>query len=469
VNIRQIFLVILTFTPIFLMASLPQTGKKLKCVVIDAGHGGHDPGAVSTNKVKEKDITLNVALKLGKMIESNNPEVKVVYTRKTDVFVELHKRAAIANNNKADLFISIHCNSSKKSEPFGVETWVMGLHKSAANLEVAKKENGSILLEKNHAAKYDGFNPNSAEAYIIFSLFQNMYLNNSLSFANAIQNRFRNNLKLFDRGVKQAGFLVLYKTSMPSVLVEIGFLSNRKDEKYLSASHGQESLVFSLYQAFLDYKSSIEGIKTVANPDKPLLTYDQIKVEADTSKSNTSKTGNNSLNIDSLTTKFVDSKSKNERKNHKIDSTNCRKPRKMKTNLDVDSLTNNYVEKRPNIKQKIDSGALYKPGVKGSTNNDSISITFRVQFLSAPKAQDLTSKYFAALDDVYEYKQGDIFKYTAGKFGSIKEAVVYQSKMQSLGFADCFVVAFNKNERIPPSEATKILNRQNNSGDKSVN
>jgi len=464
VNIRQIFLVILTFTPLFLMASMPQTGKKIKCVVIDAGHGGHDPGAVSANKVKEKDITLKVALKLGKLIESNNSGVKVVYTRKTDVFVELHKRAAIANNNKADLFISIHCNSSKKSEPFGVETWVMGLHKSAANLEVAKKENGSILMEKDHAAKYDGFNPNSAEAYIIFSLFQNMYLNNSLSFANAIQNRFKNNLKLFDRGVKQAGFLVLYKTSMPSVLVEIGFLSNKKDEKYLAGAQGQESLVFSLYQAFLDYKSSIEGVKTAASPETPFLTYDQIKVEADTAKQNNPKNGNSTLNIDSLTTKFVDSKSKNDRKNHKIDSTSCRKPRKMKTNIDVDTLTRKFVEKRPNIKQKIDSVALYKPGAKTANNVDTVAITFRVQFLSAPKAQDINSKYFEALDDVFEYKQGAIFKYTAGKFSSIKEAVVYQSKMQSLGFADCFVVAFNNAERISPSEATKILNQRNNNG-----
>lgn len=467
-NIRQIFLVILTFIPLLLVASVPQNGKKIKCVVIDAGHGGHDPGAVSASKVKEKDISLKLALKLGKMIEKNHSGVKVVYTRKTDVFVELHKRAAIANDNKADLFISIHCNSSKKCEPFGVETWVMGLHKSAANLEVAKKENGSILMEKNHAAKYDGFNPNSAEAYIIFSLFQNMYLNHSLSLANVIQNKFKSNLKLFDRGVKQAGFLVLYKTAMPSVLVEVGFLSNKKDEAYITKPEGQESLAFSLYQAFVDYKISIEGSKdTLVKATFPLLTYDQIKIASDSSKNK-----NSQLNIDSLTLKYVDNRSGNSKNRDKIDSSHYKKPRKMKTNLEVDSLTANFVDKKmvdkPNKNQRIDSLTLYVP-INKRVEKDTVSIIFRVQFISTPTAKDLSSKEFEKLDDVFEYKQGTSYKYTAGKFYSIKNAVVYQTKMQTLGYTDCFVVAFNKSERISPTEATRILNEQNNKGEKSVN
>jgi N-acetylmuramoyl-L-alanine amidase len=425
VNIRQIFLVILTFIPLFLVAGIPQNGKNIHCVVIDAGHGGHDPGAVGYHKAKEKDIALSIALHLGKLIEKNHPEIKVVYTRKTDVFVELHRRAAIANNNKADLFISIHCNSTKKSDPFGVETWVMGLHKSAANLEVAKKENASILMEKNHVAKYDGFNPNSAEAYIIFSLFQNMYINQSLSLANAIQLNFRNKLKFFDRGVKQAGFLVLYKTSMPSVLVETGFVSNPKDEKYLNQVKGQESIAYSLYESFLNYKSAIEGVKTVAPANPSLLTYDQIIVEKDTTNTKNSKSTQR-VEIDSLTEKYVDKSIPRHKKNSRI----------------------------------VDSTMIYKQETTAQ-NNDSSDIVFRVQFLTSQKHKSLDSKEFASIDDVFEYHHGETYKYTAGKFTSIKEAVVYKSKLESMGYPDCFVVAFNKEARISPSEATRLLNLQN--------
>ncbi len=404
-----------------MMAGIPQNGKTIRCVVIDAGHGGHDPGAIGYNKIKEKDIALAIALNLGKLIESNHPEIKVVYTRKTDVFVELHRRAAIANSSKADLFISIHCNSSKKNDPFGVETWVMGLHKSAANLEVAKKENASILMEKNHVAKYDGFNPNSAEAYIIFSLFQNMYINQSLSFANAIQLNFKNKLKFFDRGVKQAGFLVLYKTSMPSVLVETGFVSNPKDEQFLKQKKGQESIAYSLYESFLNYKSVIEGVKTAVPTNTSLLTYDQIVLEKDTP------------NI---------------------------KHSKPTQRVEIDSLTEKYVDKTSEKSKSIDSNLLYKQ-VETAQNIDSSSVVFRVQFLISQKHKPLNSKEFIAIGDVFEYKQGDTYKYTAGKFTSIKEAVVYQSKLESMGYAGCFVVAFNNGIRISPSEATRLLNRQN--------
>lgn len=417
-NIRQIFLVILTFVPLFLFAGMPQNGKKIHCVVIDAGHGGHDPGAVGFNKAREKDIALAIALNLGELIQKNHPEIKVVYTRKTDVFIELHKRAEIANKNKADLFISIHCNSSKKTDPFGVETWVMGLHKSAANLEVAKKENASILMEKDHVEKYDGFKPNSAEAYIIFSLFQNMYIYQSLALANTIQLNFKNKLKFFDRGVKQAGFLVLYKTSMPSVLVETGFVSNSRDEKYLTQKKGQESIAFSLYESFLSYKSSIEGIKETATPTTSLLTYDQIK----------------------------------------HDSIQKQNPAR----IEVDSLTNSYVDKSVKKTKSmglIDSTLLFKKDPKNHII-DTPSVFFRVQFLSSVKKKALDCVEFSKMEDVFEYKQNGIYKYAAGKFGSIKEAVVYQSKLQSLGFADCFVVSFNKDVRISPSEATRLLNKQ---------
>ncbi|MDR1459853.1 MAG: N-acetylmuramoyl-L-alanine amidase, partial [Bacteroidales bacterium] len=197
-----------------------QGQSSVKMVVIDAGHGGHDPGAIGITGVKEKDIALTIALKLGAMIEKNT-DVKVIYTRKTDVFVELHQRAQLANANHADIFISIHCNSvENNSTARGTETYVMGLNKSQENLAIAQKENAAILTEKNYEDNYGGFDPTSPEAYIMFSLYQNAYLKQSISLAAAIQTEFKTVCKLQDRGVKQGALLVLWRSAMPSVLIE---------------------------------------------------------------------------------------------------------------------------------------------------------------------------------------------------------------------------------------------------------
>lgn len=226
--------------------------------MIDAGHGGEDPGAVG-KKSKEKNIALAVALKLGNYIKTNYPEIEVIYTRKTDVFIELYRRAQIANTNKADLFISIHCNSTKSAEAYGAETWVLGLNKSQANLEVVKKENASVLFEKDYATQYDGFDPNSPEGNIIFSLYQNAYLDQSLKLADLVQKQFSKKLGRHDRGVKQAGFLVLYKTTMPAALIELGFVSNPQEEEFLLSENGQTQIASSIYRAFKEYKSNYEG------------------------------------------------------------------------------------------------------------------------------------------------------------------------------------------------------------------
>jgi N-acetylmuramoyl-L-alanine amidase len=241
---------------------------KINTVVIDAGHGGHDPGCLGS-KTKEKDVTLSIALKLGNLITKNFPNVKVVYTRKTDVFVELYKRAQIANDNKADLFISVHCNANPSKNPYGVETYVMGLHKSQANLEVAQKENATILMEDSYSNNYDGFDPSSTEAYIIFSLYQNAYLDQSLSLATKVQKQMKDKVGLYDRGVKQAGFLVLYKTAMPSILIEAGFLSNLKDEQFLLTEQGQESIASGLFRAFKEYRNEVEG-NNIIEKDTPV-------------------------------------------------------------------------------------------------------------------------------------------------------------------------------------------------------
>lgn len=250
-NFRLIFFII--FMGFFSCGLMAQTGK-IQTVVIDAGHGGKDAGAVG-KKGKEKNITLAVAKKTGEYIKKKYPDVNVIYTRTSDVFVELMERARIANRNNADLFISIHCNSVDKAPGTnGAETFVMGEHRNNANLNVAKRENASILYESDAQTNYDGFDPNSTEAYIAFSFIQSEFKQHSLELADLIQNELVTRAKRKDRGVQQAGFLVLYKTAMPSVLVELGFISNPTEEAYMMSANGQDQLASAIYRAFCSYK-----------------------------------------------------------------------------------------------------------------------------------------------------------------------------------------------------------------------
>lgn len=254
---RIIFFIILMSFVFFAPIAKGQT-TKIQTVVIDAGHGGKDAGAVG-KKAKEKDITLAVAKKTGEYIKKKYPDVKVVYTRTTDVFVELMERARIANRNNADVFISIHCNSvANTPKTSGAETFIMGDHRNSANLAVAKRENASILYENNVEENYGGFDPNSTEAYIAFSFIQSEFKQHSLELAELVQNELVNNTKRSDRGVQQAGFLVLYKTAMPSILVELGFISNPTEEQYMVSKEGQDNLASAIYRAFCTYKTNYE-------------------------------------------------------------------------------------------------------------------------------------------------------------------------------------------------------------------
>ena len=238
-------------------------------LVIDAGHGGHDPGAIGRIS-KEKDINLKVALAVGKLIERNCPDVKVVYTRKRDVFVPLNRRSDIANEAKADLFISIHTNSLANNHTArGASTWTLGLAKSEANLKVAQRENAVILYEDDYQTRYAGFNPNSAESYIIFELMQDKYMEQSVRLASLVQEQFRHTCRRVDRGVHQAGFLVLKASAMPSVLIELGFISTPAEERYLNTEQGIGNLSNGIYQAFLAYKQA-QAHHPVSQPDKPV-------------------------------------------------------------------------------------------------------------------------------------------------------------------------------------------------------
>ena len=240
-----------------------QAEQKSFTVVIDAGHGGKDPGAKGTI-INEKAINLGIALKLGNLISQKHKDVKVVYTRSSDKFIELDERAEIANRCKADLFISIHTNAVARGKSVhGTETYTLGLARTDENLAVAMRENSAILLEEDYQQRYEGFDPNSSESYIIFEFIQNKHMEQSIGFASEIQKHFTT-AQRDDRGVRQAGFLVLRKTSMPSVLIEVGFITNRAEERYLASERGQRQLAQSISDAFDNYKRTFDSRQSVA-------------------------------------------------------------------------------------------------------------------------------------------------------------------------------------------------------------
>lgn len=233
---------------------------RMKTIVIDAGHGGKDPGNLGTGryKTKEKDIALDVALRVGGYIKQQFPEINVIYTRDTDVFIGLNERADIANKAKADLFLSIHCNAFPNPNSNGVETFVLGLHRNQENLQVAMKENQAIFLEDDYKTKYEGFDPSSPESIIALTIMQSAFLQQSLSISSYIQNQFKNRVGRRDRGVKQAGFLVLRRTTMPSILIELGFLTNQAEEDFLNSENGKAYMASAIFRGFKEYKDLVE-------------------------------------------------------------------------------------------------------------------------------------------------------------------------------------------------------------------
>jgi len=260
---KSIFLMILVSISI-LVSSKPLNLLKssIKVVVIDAGHGGNDFGCSGTKDTHEKDVALDIALRLGKKIEAELPDVNVVYTRTEDKFVELWQRAAIANRNKADLFISVHCNAHTNPNLNGAESYVMGLHKSKGNLLVSKRENNSVELEEKgkESVHYSDFDPESPEAHIILSLYQNAFLEHSIELASTVQDNVRSKGRLRDLGVNQAGFLVLWKTAMPSVLIETGYLTNPANEKYLTSERGKNESASNIFEAIKAFKTQLEAL-----------------------------------------------------------------------------------------------------------------------------------------------------------------------------------------------------------------
>lgn len=293
---RQVISVFMLVTFFFFGIESSATEKRRFTVVVDAGHGGKDPGAIGTTlKLKEKTVNLAVALELGRLLYAE-PGVRIVYTRKTDVFIPLDERAKIANREKADLFISIHANSARSRSAYGAETFVVGAS-SKENMEVAMRENSSILFEDNYKSRYGGFDPNQAESYIMFDMMQSAFLSQSIKLAQVVQSQLTSKCDRQDRGVKQAGFLVLRHTNMPSVLIELGYLTNAKEEKYLSQSKSQKEMAKAIFKAVMKYRDDVEknSVEDVVRDDdgksrkeskdvKPVAKTDSVVKPADDSK-----------------------------------------------------------------------------------------------------------------------------------------------------------------------------------------
>ena len=248
------------------------TNSKIRTIVIDPGHGGKDSGTMGTKRFKiyEKHVALAVSLKLGDYIKNAFPNVDVVYTRDSDVFLELNERTELANNVNADLFISIHCDGFTNSTPSGASVFVMGMSKLKANMDIAIRENSAIYMEDNYQQKYEGFDPKSAESYIVFSLMQNTHLNQSLKIAEEVEKEFSTKANRKSRGVKQAPFYVISRTNMPSILIECGFLTNFKEEEYLHSEIGQEYIASAIFRGFKAYKKNFEGTTSEKELKEPI-------------------------------------------------------------------------------------------------------------------------------------------------------------------------------------------------------
>lgn len=387
-------------------------------LVIDAGHGGKDAGAVG-DSLKEKDINLNVALMFGKMVEQNCKDVRVIYTRTTDVFIELDERANIANRNKANLFISIHTNALPKGRiAYGFETYTLGMARANENLEVAKRENSVITYERDYKQKYEGFNPNSPESYIMFEFMQDKNMAQSVDLAKDIQKYACETAQRNDMGVHQAGFLVLRKTSMPSCLVELGFISTPDEAVFLGSVEGQSRLALGIYKAFLNYRNK---------HDKGLTTpYRLPKSEIQTSPF-VQASGNNQANT-------TGKKKKDENGDRQAQSAD----QKQTNDAPQQKTTENT-----GYHHTLESVYAGKKGV-----------LFKIQFHVSSKLLPPESELLKGLNKLDYYEEDGLFKYTTEETSRYKEISKKCGKIR-LKYPEAFVIAIFDGKKIPVAEAIK--------------
>lgn len=383
---------------------------QLNTVVIDAGHGGDDPGCHGAS-AHEKDIALSIALKLGGYLEEKYEDLKVVYTRKTDVFIELDERAKIANRNNADLFICIHANSASPSA-FGTETFVMGNAKTESNLKAAQRENAVIMLEDNYEERYENFDPNSPESYIAMTIMQSAYQGQSIHFAEMVQQQFRERVGRKDRGVKMAPFLVLHQTTMPSVLIETGFLTNPTEERFLNSEIGQDYMASAIFRAFRDYKLEMEEKSQAIVPDS---------------------------------------------KKSEVASTP--KKEQAKENTDKSEEIAKTASAMPMKKEVVNESPSNSDQVKFSAEE---GLVFKIQLATTTQEIEPLAENFKGLNGVDYYQAGGLFRYTYGQEDNWEAANKVQEEVREKGFEDAFIIAFYNGKRIAVGEAVKLLKKDIN-------
>ncbi|MFT3753440.1 MAG: N-acetylmuramoyl-L-alanine amidase [Paludibacter sp.] len=404
-------------------------------VVIDAGHGGHDPGAMGAIS-REKDINLDISLDLGAIIEQKYRDVKVVYTRKTDRYLTLQERADIVNNNHADLFICIHTNSAQSSSAYGAESFTLGLAKTKANLDVAMRENSVITLEENYKTKYQGFDPNSVDSYIMFEFMQDKYIDRSVDFASTIQKQFRNYCNRSDRGVRQAGFWVLHRSACPSVLIEVGFISNPAEERYLASDQGQKEMATAIFNAFVDYKhdhdkKSGRQVAAVSKFDRPAKTE---PASEELSKAEVQDSTQPKPQDDTVQPQM---KQKQEQQTVRTTVATQSKP------IEVSS-------------PKTDSNQTKSSKSELQKSISTVVPVFKVQILATTKTLSANSPEFKGLKNTDFFTEGGFNKYTIGAETDYSKIEKIRSSVLSK-FPEAFIIAFVGDKKISAKEALKLI------------
>jgi N-acetylmuramoyl-L-alanine amidase len=464
----------------------------VRTIVIDPGHGGKDPGCSGASH-KEKDISLAVALKLGKLIEENLKDVKVIFTRTTDVFVELEDRAQIANKAKADLFISIHCNAAGKAvmikDPktgkkrakvyknkkgkyvvvekpnpvhFGTETYVMGLKNEEGKMKVATRENSAILLEDDYEKKYAGFDPESEESYIIMSNYTTAYVIQSAMLAMKIQDEYTKKAGRIDKGVHRQSIWVLWRTAMPSILTEIGYLTNPLEETFMASETGQDYLAKSMFRGLRRYKDDVEGTKKDYDDDienqKPI---ENENVKAGNIPGQKKLDDDDDDEDDKKEEVKVDVKKDNKEKvdDDKYVSIELKDSAKTKEiKLDTNATAKEIAEKfKKDQKAKEEKIKEEKP--KENTIISKNEIVFKVQFASSEVELNLKQDKFQPIENGSYYKVKNVLKYTSGNYSLVAEAIKHQNFLREKGFKDCFVIALKNGERVDLNEARKLVSQ----------
>lgn len=464
---------------LLLCVALPAVAGKPFTLVIDAGHGGNDPGAVGQT-AKEKNINLNVALALGKLIETNCKDVKVIYTRKTDVFVSLQGRADIANKAKADLFISIHTNSAANgSTAAGAETYTLGMHRAADNLAVARRENSVITLESDYKKTYQGFDPNKAESYIMFELMQDKYMAQSVKLAQAIQKQYASAGRR-NKGVHQAGFLVLRETSMPSVLTELGFISNPAEEAFLNSPEGVNKLANSIFEGFRVYRRQLAGLDTPSQQDSSDLasaTPSREDLNAHGATQDVSEDDVPSIRPVKTIPYPTVTPEKQENSNTSAPEKPKEQPKadkpkeqpktdKPKEQPKADKPKEQPKADKPKEQPKADKPKeqpkTEKPKEKPKADKPKEQATpakeskpeFRLQLFTSSSERKAGDASFKGLEADY-YKDGDTYKYTYGKTYTYDEILALKKTIADK-FPGVFVVALLDGKRIDLQQAIKL-------------